>query len=204
MASVRKRKMARSSVKKNTRKEKDKHRKIRLIPHPAMAAHWNTKLTWKQNYDRFGLQASISKFTVKPNLSENLSILEANANISPEVVANETDPARIPLGEARLIRDTETKEVIEIVYGQMASNVKKVEEPEVPIIEELTDYLKKRARLSPKKTLTEIECHWLAGLYKKYSDDYEKMKWDRKLNPTFLSVGQLKRRMEMYHGMLLE
>ena len=45
MVTVRKRKMARSSVCKNTKRVKDKQKKVKLIPHPVMAAHWDKKLT---------------------------------------------------------------------------------------------------------------------------------------------------------------
>lgn len=205
MASVRKRKMARSSVKKNTKRIKDKRRKLNFIPHPIMAAHWDKSLTWKQNYERFGLQSNLGKninATKPKNASTKPLPTEGDEpTVDPEQVANETDPEKIPLGEARIIRDPETNEVIEIIYGKMNLAEEAPKEVAVPIIEELQEYQEKNAKPTFKHQLTEIECHWMAGLSKKYGDNYERMKWDQKFNPMFYSVGQLKKMMAAWKQM---
>lgn len=202
MASVRKRKMARSSISKNTRRDKEKKRNLKYIPHPVMAAHWDKSLTWKQNYERFGLQSNLGKsgssFSSSNLKSKSRTALEETLNVNPETVANETDPAKIPLGEARLIRNPETNEVIEIIYGKMESAQEENQQESVPILEELKEYQLKHAKPARKQTVSEIECHWLAALHEKYGDNYEKMKWDKALNPMFLSVGQLKKKMEVW------
>lgn len=211
MASVRKRKMARSSVKKNTVKNKDKKRKLNFIPHPVMAAHWDKKLTWKQNYERFGLQANLGKKInaskpkneiSKPLITEHDD--DEQPSVNPEQVANETDPEKIPLGEARIIRDPVTNEVIEIIYGKMEVAEELSQEPAVPIIDELKEYQEKHAKPAFKAELNEIECHWMAGLSKKYGDNYARMKWDQKLNPMFYSEGQLKKMMTKWKNMTEE
>lgn len=205
MASVRKRKMARSSVKKNTRKDKDSQRKIKYIPHPIMKAHWDKKLTWKQNYERFGLQSNLSK-TMKRPASETLitqtKTSDEDSNVDPESIATETDPEKIPLGEARLIRDPETNEVVEIIYGKMEkSDEEQPAKAVLPVIDDLIKYQEEHAKPAFVRTLPEQECHWMALLHKKYGDNYERMKWDKKLNPLIWSVGQIKKKMEIWKNM---
>lgn len=195
--------MARSSVKKNTKRVKDKQKKLNYIPHPVMAAHWDKKLTWKQNYEKFGLQARLRK-SIKDLVYQTTEFelpKENSVEVRPGHVALEIDPEKIPLGEARLIRNTETNEVTEIIYGRMEPNVVDSESKKVPIIDDLIKHQREHAKPGRKQTLSELECHWLAGLHKKYGDNYEKMKWDQKLNPMFLSVGQLKKKMEIWLAM---
>lgn len=205
MASVRKRKMARSSVKKNTKRVKDKQRDVKMTAHPVMQAHWDKNLTLKQNYKKLGLTVRLGKpaggeEAPIQTLSEFRKEREEREQnqITPEVVANETDPEKIPEGEARLIRDPETNEVVEIIYGKMKVNEKKVEEAKDSIISELIKYNEETAKPSVPKTPSARENAWLEQLHAKYGDDYEKMKWDRKLNPMLLSVGQLKKKMAQW------
>lgn len=194
--------MARSSVKKNTQKVKDKQKKLNYIPHPVMAAHWDKKLTWKQNYEKFGLQARLGK-SIKDLTHEvdSKPVIKSSADVNPGQIANETDPEKIPLGEARLIRNPETNEVTEIIYGKMDPQATECSNESVPIIDDLRKYQSEHAKPARKQTLSEMECHWLAGLHNKYGEDFEKMKWDQKLNPMFLSVGQLKKKMEIWLAM---
>lgn len=205
MASVRKRKMARSSVKKNTKRVKDKKRDIKMTAHPVMQAHWDKKLTLKQNYKKLGLTVRLGK----PAGGEEAPIQtlsefrderehQEESQVRPEAVATETDPEKIPEGEARLIRDPETNEVVQIIYGKMKVNEKKVEESKDSIIAELIKYNEDTAKPVVPKTPSSRESAWLEKLVAKYGDDYEKMKWDRKLNPMLLSVGQLKKKMAQW------
>lgn len=202
MASVRKRKMARSSVKKNTKRVKDKQRNIKMTAHPVMQAHWDKKLTLKQNYKKLGLTVRLGKpaggeEAPIQTLSEyrKESAEKEKSQVKPDDVATETDPEKIPEGEARLIRDPETNEVVEIIYGKMKVNEKKTEEAKDSIIAELIKYNEETAKPVVPKTPSSRERVWLEKLQAKYGDDYEKMKWDRKLNPMLMSVGQLKKKM---------
>lgn len=206
MVSVRKRKMARSSVKKNTRRTKDKQRAPKIAHHPVLRAKWDKNLTLKQNYEKLGLTSRLSKYnggqesSVK-TISEYRKEQEENeaAHVAPEDVAVETDPLKIPEGEARLIRDPETNEVVQVIYGTM--KIKKEEgkpKTESGIVDELIEYEEQHAKKKKPLTPKEEEADMLEALYEKYDDDYEKMKWDKKLNPLFLSVGQLKKKIAVW------
>lgn len=210
MTSVRKRKMARSSVKKNTKRIKDKKRDINITSHPVMQANWDKKLTLKQNYKKLGLTVRLGKSTGGEE-AKLQTVTEYRAEreeeelkkVKPETVANETDPAKIPEGEARLIRDPETNEVTQVIYGTMKPQEKKVEPQSTSIIAELEQYANDHAKIIHEKTPTEREDHQLGRLYEKYGDDYDKMKWDKKLNARLLTVGQLRKKITQWkrlHG----
>ncbi|KAF7999134.1 hypothetical protein HF325_006666 [Metschnikowia pulcherrima] len=218
MTSVRKRKMARSSVKKNTKHTKDLRKKVTITGHPLVQKYWDPKLTLKQNYEKLGLALSLGKEKggMEPKL-ETVSERRAREGDSEDsdseneektpslgVVATETDPMKIPVGEARIIRDPETNEVLEVIHGQMQPQEAPKKESEFSIISKLEEYTKEHAKPPREARPTEREDYWLAQLREKHGEDYEKMKWDKKLNPTFMSVGQLKRKMAQYkkvHGL---
>lgn len=65
-------------------------------------------------------------------------------------------------------------------------------------MEELIEYEEQHAKKKKPLTPKEEEADMLEALYEKYDDDYEKMKWDKKLNPLFLSVGQLKKKIAVW------
>lgn len=206
MASVRKRKMARSLVKKNTKRVKDKQRNIKMSAHPVMREHWDNKLTLKQNYKRLGLthrlgkpagggEARIESLTEYRKAKEEE---EARQKVEPSAIENETDPAKIPEGEARLIRDPDTKEVVEIIYGTMKTTSFDGDAPERSIIDDLQKYNDEHAGKKKAKKLTEREHEWIGMLHAKYGEDYEKMRWDQRLNPTFVTTGQLKKKMALW------
>lgn len=208
MTSVRKRKMARSSVKKNTRKTKDKQRNINIHSNPIIEANWDKSLTLKQNYKRLGLRAKLGRSAGGDERKvESLSELQAKREKNqknqlkhvPTVseIENLDDPSRIPEGEARLIRDPETNEVIKVIYGTMKvdDNDESEEEIENPsVIKQLEEYAEKNSKIKKERHQSERENDWIKSLYEKYGDDYDKMKWDKKLNIYQQSAGDLKRR----------
>lgn len=208
MTSVRKRKMARSSVKKNTRKTKDKQRNINIHSNPIIEANWDKSLTLKQNYKRLGLRAKLGRSAGGDERKvESLSELQAKREKNqknqlkhvPTVseIENLDDPSCIPEGEARLIRDPETNEVIKVIYGTMKvdDNDESEEEIENPsVIKQLEEYAEKNSKIKKERHQSERENDWIKSLYEKYGDDYDKMKWDKKLNIYQQSAGDLKRR----------
>lgn len=198
--------MARSLVKKNTKRVKDKQRNIKMDAHPVMKEHWDNNLTLKQNYKNLGLTLRLTKpagggeakIQTLTEYRKEKEEAEARQKIEPSAIENETDPAKIPEGEARLIRDPETNEVVQIIYGTM--KVQKLEEdaPKVSIINELTKYTQEHAGITKAKILSPREEEWISKLHAKYGEDYKKMLWDPKLNPTFLSSGQLKKKVALW------
>ncbi|CAX44154.1 nucleolar protein, putative [Candida dubliniensis CD36] len=209
MTSVRKRKMARSSVKKNTRRTKDKQRNINIHSNPIIEANWDKSLTLKQNYKKLGLRAKLGR-SAGGDEQKVVSLSEVQANREkkkkkdqsthvPSVseIENLDDPSRIPEGEARLIRDPETNEVIKVIYGTMKvdDNEESEEEIENPtVIKQLEEYAEKNSKIKKERHQSERENDWIKSLYEKYGDDYDKMKWDKKLNIYQQSAGDLKRR----------
>lgn len=209
MTSVRKRKMARSSVKKNTRRTKDKQRNINIHSNPIIEANWDKSLTLKQNYKKLGLRAKLGR-SAGGDEQKVVSLSEVQANQEkkkkkdqlthvPSVseIENLDDPSRIPEGEARLIRDPETNEVIKVIYGTMKvdDNEESEEEIENPtVIKQLEEYAEKNSKIKKERHQSERENDWIKSLYEKYGDDYDKMKWDKKLNIYQQSAGDLKRR----------
>lgn len=207
MASVRKRKMARSSVRKNTKRVKDKQRNIKMTAHPVMQQHWDNKLTLKQNYKKLGLTVRLNKQAggEEPEIQdltqyrEEQAAKEAAAEITPQSVASEEDPSKIPEGEARIIRDPETNEAVKVIYGTMkVSQAGSNSEEKFSIVDELTEYNKQHAKAKNVPQLPEMEIAILERLHAKYGEDFEKMRWDKKLNPTFMSAGQLKKKFGLW------
>ncbi|RLV87246.1 Nucleolar protein 16 [Meyerozyma sp. JA9] len=199
MVSVRKRKMARSSVRKNTRRLKDRQAKINIHSNPIIAANWDKSLTLQQNYKRLGLRAKLGTMAggqERPVIKASEKQEEHHVPVSE--IENTTDPSKIPEGEARLIRDPETNEVTQVIYGTMKA--KSTEDtPEVStVVKQLEETAKKNAKIKKERKPSEQESQWLQQLYEKYGDDYEKMKWDKKLNVYQQSAGDLRRRITQW------
>lgn len=203
MTSVRKRKMAKSSIRKNTRRVKDKKRDINIHSNPIIAKNWDKSLTLQQNYKRLGLASKLGGIAggqeqKVETLSERRArkAKEAELQVTIDDIEKSEDPSKIPEGEARLIRDPETNEVVKIIYGTMkldkSNKSNDIEKPEV--IQQLEEYAEKHSKIKHERVQSDREQDWLKALYEKYGDDYEKMKWDKKLNINQQSAGDLKRR----------
>lgn len=205
MTSVRKRKMKRSSVLKATRRLKDRHLKITVRGSKLIAENWDHNATLAQNYERLGLAVKLEKpaggtekkFT--PEKFEDVSESENEEN--PVAVAQDDpelpdDPAKIPKGQAKIVRDKDGK-IVRVIEGTYEEDPEdRVVEPVKPktkIVEEL-EKLASRPVETRKKHQTERERDWLGVLYRKYGEDYEKMKWDMKLNPYQHTPAQLKKK----------
>lgn len=200
MTSVRKRKMNRSSVRKNSRRVKDKKRNVNIHSNPIIAANWDKSLTLQQNYKNLGLRAKLGTLAggqekeVK-SLSEIKAKRDTEAKPSLNDIEHTTDPAQIPEGEARLVRDPETNEVVKVIYGTMKVGQASVDEEVTnPVVKQLEEYAQKNAQIRKDRKPSSRESDWLKSLYEKHGDDYDKMMWDKKLNIYQQSAGDLRRR----------
>lgn len=235
MVSVRKRKMNRSSVGKNTRRVKDRRRKISIKSNPIIAANWDYSLTMKQNYKNLGLRAKLQtpsggqevdyskvaeKVPVKSVVDEegsdeddelNEDNEDEEQNNEPEAKNGdeEFDENKIPEGEARIQRD-EDGNVIKVVYGKLkkfdidedVETLKKQaaeeeEETKTDVVRELELYAS-RPEVTDARIQSEREEEWLERLYKKHGNNYQKMFFDKKLNIYQQSVGDIKRRLNIW------
>lgn len=206
MGSVRQRR-AKRNLNKATRRNKDSHRKVNITSNPIIQANWDYNLTLKQNYKKLGLTMKLGKTTggEEKELVEKLkhqAAEQAKAQAA-EVDENETDPSKIPEGEARIIRD-EKGEVVKVIYGtKKAVSIDEDEQDEAAgdqagkeptkVIKLLETYAAQPSN-SFQRHQSQREINWLEQLYNKYGDDYEKMKWDKKLNIYQQSAGDLRRR----------
>ncbi|CAI5759051.1 unnamed protein product [Candida verbasci] len=192
MVSVRKRKMARSSIKKNTRRVKDKQRNINIHSNPIIAANWDKSLTLQQNYKKLGLTAKLGK---SPGGKEQSLSKKRNnkEHITIDQIDDTDDPEKIPEGEAKIIRDEEGN-VIKVIYGTMKQKEEESEEEvDNSVVKQLEEYAEKNSKIKKERHQSDRESEFLKNLYEKYGDDYDKMKWD-KLNVYQQSAGELKRR----------
>lgn len=232
MVSVRKRKMNRSGVSKNRRKNNNKD-KFNPRSNPVIAKHWDPNLTAKQNYKKLGLTFRLSapsggeekKIKIKEihhnNMEESLfdeGEEEKNVQENEEEDDNDEldpyDPANILEGTAKLMKDDEGN-VIKIIYGTKKISKKTVVNDDNNEVEDEQDKseednseakqviseLEQMASISKRKEvhkMNELEVVRYRKLIDKYGEDYEKMKWDQKLNPFQLSPGQLRKQIKKY------
>ncbi|CAB4256390.1 similar to Saccharomyces cerevisiae YER002W NOP16 Constituent of 66S pre-ribosomal particles, involved in 60S ribosomal subunit biogenesis [Maudiozyma barnettii] len=232
MVSVRKRKMNRSSVGKNTRRVKDKRRKINIKSNPIIAANWDYSMTMKQNYKNLGLRAKLQapsggqevdyseikekvpvSSTVEDGSDEDDELDENDSEDEQDINNDESeegfDENKIPEGEARIQRDSEGN-VVKVVYGKLKKFdidedvevlrkqvAEEEEESKTDVVRELERYAA-RPEVTDVRIQSEREEAWLERLYKKYGDNYKKMFFDKKLNIYQQSVGDIKKRMNIW------
>ena len=226
MVTVRRRKMNRSGVSKNRRKNNNKD-KFNPRSNPVIEKYWDSNLTAKQNYKKLGLTLKIGRIAggqekkIKIKTIKHGNMEESLFDEEPEEEEEEEeeeldpyDPANILEGTAKFVRDEEGN-VVKIVYGTKKIEAKEeksvdgeeeeaLDEEEVATKETAVKVISELEELAaiPKKKevhkLNELEVYRCQKLIEKYGEDYERMKWDKALNPFQLSPGQLRKLIKKY------
>lgn len=194
MVSVRRRRANKSSVKKATRRVKDKQREVNIASNPIIQANWDYSLTLVQNYRKLGLKVKLGTPAggVEPSLAPRKKIPVGGGGASKDVEPIGETEDEIPEGEARIIRD-EDGEVVKVIYGKKKITKESSEEPKTEVVRQLEEFANSRIVKTERKQ-SEREESWLESLYKKHGDDYAAMMWDKKLNIYQQSSGDLRRR----------
>jgi nucleolar protein 16 len=182
---VRRRKHNRSSISKNTRRIKTKHKKL-TINNDIIAQHWDKSLTLVQNYKKLGLRSKLGSAAggSEKIITNNLSDREGEQEIKSMSMATKV------VKEGRIIRDENGNVRIEYDEEESASTGENVEQSEA--VKALEEHA--RTGITKPRVQSEREQDWVQVLVDKYGDDYEAMFWDKKLNIYQQSIGELKRR----------
>jgi len=176
-------------------------------------------LTLAQNYRRLGLT---SKLNARTGGIEKLASQVDEKHYpsakpqGPLSVASEL-PTTLNPTEAQIERDPSTGAIIRVMRPPADTNPlndplndisdeqndEDVEEVSVPkrVPPGIIQQLEEQASLEVKKRLRQQsgrEQEWIAGLVKKYGDDYGRMARDRKLNPYQQGEGDLRRRANLW------
>lgn len=196
MGSVRQRRKSRATVKKATRRTKDKQREANVASNPIIAANWDHSLTLAQNYKKLGLKVKLGTPAggVEKILDAKKQKRHQDKSGNNTEVVGETED-EIPEGEAKIIRD-EDGEVIKVIYGKKKGSAQEqvAQEPKTEVIRQLEEFANSRP-VKTERVQSEREESWLEALYKKHGDDYGKMMWDKKLNIYQQTSGDIRRRM---------
>ncbi|RPB12193.1 hypothetical protein P167DRAFT_464220, partial [Morchella conica CCBAS932] len=192
----------RSSIPKKTKRKNPRVHKVRPLGNALIAQNWDKKQTLAQNYKRLGL---VSRLNGRAGGQET-SLAAAAAQKAAGTKAPASSKPKLAPGEALIERD-EDGNIINIVYGKSAEealNDDDEEEEEFTGIEDTrTDIVKQLEAQAAvvvrrERNQTDREKAWVEALVQKYGKDYNKMVFDRKLNPFQQSAGDIKRRVEKW------
>lgn len=193
---VRRRKHNRSSLSKNTRRVKDKQKKVTVKGNAIIAANWDEKLTLAQNYKKLGLRAKLQT----PAGGEEKDIT-LGSQLEKEVEKPEIAP--LAPTEGRIVRHADGTTTVE--YGKNRSYDSSDDEDdeeewtgfgETDVVRQLEEMAKHE--IKKPRVQSEREQDWVAQIYNKHGDDYEAMFRDRKLNIYQQSIGDLRRRVNKW------
>ncbi|KAK3825622.1 MAG: ribosome biogenesis protein Nop16 [Benniella sp.] len=195
MATVRKRRTNKNPARKVTRKTANKHKKkVNIIGNKIIRENWDKKATLRQNYARLGLLASLNGVTGGIEVKDEQELMENEQRSLEEMAATLTE-------EQGIIQRDEEGNIINIIMGKAKTKeeIEELMEKEIEPVKAKTDVVRALEAqaaniLKKERYQSEGELVWAAKLVEKYGDDYEKMFWDRKLNPNQQTAAQLKKR----------
>lgn len=118
-----------------------------------------------------------------------------------ERLKNEKKEEVLKADEARIIRD-DNGNVVEIIYGKSIESDDEDKEigQDLEVDDNQPEGIRRLIELSKQEEVkkgreqSEREVDWIAELVAKHGDDYEAMKWDKKLNIYQQTVGDLRKR----------
>lgn len=217
MVSVRKRKMARSAVKKVSRPVK---KNFNPQANPVIKKYWDKNKTPKQNYRDLGLRMRLAATSggeelvlVDPKIVRDNELEDLEAEDEPEdnhaaqpqeIAGDPYDPANILKGTAKIERDANGK-VLRVVYGTkepLAAAPPPEEKKEPTLADHVISELEVLAAKPRKEVfvpLDDVETARMERLERKHGSNWTAMKWDARLNPFQLSEGTLKKKFAILH-----
>ncbi|KAG0254591.1 Nucleolar protein 16 [Mortierella polycephala] len=195
MPTVRKRRTIKTPSRKVTRKTANKHkRKVNVIGNQIIRDNWDKRATLRQNYARLGLLPSLNGVTGGIEVKDENELMENEQKSLEELAETLT-------AEQGIIQRDDDGNIINVIVGKVKSKeeIAEIMERDPEPVKAKTDVvraLEARAAnaLKVERYQSEGELVWAATLVEKYGDDYEKMFWDRKLNPNQQTAAQLKKR----------
>lgn len=198
---VRRRKHNRSSISKNTRRVKDKQKKVTVKGNAIIAANWDENLTLSQNYKKLGLRAKLQT----PAGGQEKEISLGSELEKEDVVVEKPESAPLAPTEGRIVRHADGTTTVE--YGKSRSYDSSDEEEddeqeewtgfgETDVVRQLEEMAKHE--IKKPRVQSEREQDWVAQIYNKHGEDYEAMFRDRKLNIYQQSIGDLRRRVNKW------
>ncbi|ODV92617.1 hypothetical protein CANCADRAFT_147638 [Tortispora caseinolytica NRRL Y-17796] len=216
MANPRQKRKNRSSIKKQTRKQKSKHRKVSIKSNPLIAANWDRNETLEQNYQRLGLKSRLGKQTggvekvFKPNKRTDEWASSEDENESEAVLKSTKGPKP---GTGRIIRHEDGSVTVEYGTYKIDSDSDNNNDndddndsdndsdeftgfDDKPVVRALEEQAKNG--ITKPRWQSDREVEWIQRLVEKHGDNYEAMFRDKKLNIYQQSVGDLKRRVKKY------
>ncbi|KAG0317381.1 Nucleolar protein 16 [Dissophora globulifera] len=195
MATVRKRRTTKTPSRKVSRKTANKHKKkVNITGNKIIRDNWDTSKTLRQNYARLGLLTSLNGVTGGIEVKDEEELMDNEQKSLEELAESLTE-------EQGIIQRDDAGNIVNVIVGKVKTKEEIAEFMlrDVAPVKAKTDVVRALEAqaanvLKTERYQSEGEVVWAAKLVEKYGDDYEKMFWDRKLNPNQQTAAQLKKR----------
>lgn len=163
------------------------------------------------SYKKLGIKSKLNHAAggAEKDFTKPAAIPDQSSISTSTTSTTSTTPKKQKLGanEARIERD-DAGNVVRIVYGAAAGEsatdseqddeeefkgFDQQEEPTTEVVRQLEEMARNAPPPVPR-VQSEREQDWIGDLVEKHGEDYEAMKWDKKLNVYQQSAGDLRRR----------